>query len=83
MERDPAIAAQWWQRGADAGDADAQAMLGAAMLLGQGVAKDGAGALALLLRAEHNGSLLATPFLKPARASLSTERDHRATEAAR
>lgn len=81
--RDPTAAAQWWRRGAEAGDADAQAMLGAAMLLGQGVPKDGPGALALLLRAEHNGSLLATPFLKPARASLSIEEIARATETAR
>jgi hypothetical protein len=83
VERDAVVAAQWWRRGADAGDADAQAMLGAAMLLGQGAPKDGIGALALLLRAERNGSLLATQFLKPARASLTPEELIQATEAAR
>lgn len=69
VERDPALAAQWWRRGAAAGDADAKAMLGAATLLGQGVEKDAGRALALLTEAEHEGSLLAAPFLKAARAA--------------
>lgn len=69
VERDAALAAHWWQRGAEAGDADAQAMLGAALLLGQGVAQDAARALDLLLAAERNGSLLAAPFVKAARAA--------------
>jgi TPR repeat protein len=71
VERDAALAAHWWRLGAEAGDADAQAMLGAAMLLGQGVAQDAASALDLLLTAERHGSLLATPFLKAARAAVT------------
>lgn len=71
VERDAALAAHWWRLGAEAGDADAQAMLGAAALLGQGVAKDAAGALDLLLSAERNGSLLAAPFVKAARAAVA------------
>ena len=67
VERDAGLAAEWWRRGAEAGDADAMAMLGAATLLGQGVDKNPAGALALLLEAERNGSLLAAPFVKAAR----------------
>ena len=37
VPRDPTEAARWWQRGAAAGDADGQAMLGAAHVLGSGV----------------------------------------------
>lgn len=73
VERNPVLAAQWWRRGAEAGDADAKAMLGASTLLGQGVAKDAAGALALLLDAERGGSLLAAPFIKAARAAAAPE----------
>ncbi|MGO4741401.1 tetratricopeptide repeat protein [Bosea sp. 2KB_26] len=73
VERNPVLAAQWWQRGAEAGDADAKAMLGAAILLGQGVAKDAARALGLLLDAERGGSLLAAPFIKAARAAVAPE----------
>jgi TPR repeat protein len=71
VERDAMMAAQWWRRGADAGDSDAKAMLGAALLLGQGVAKDPARALDLLLAAERDGSLLAAPFIKAARAAVA------------
>ena len=71
VERDAVLAAQWWQRGAAAGDADSKAMLGAATLLGQGVTKDPALALTLLTEAEHEGSLLATPFIKAASAAAS------------
>lgn len=71
VERDAGLAAEWWQRGAEAGDADAKAMLGAATLLGQGVAKDASRALVLLTEAEREGSLLAAPFLKAARAAAS------------
>lgn len=71
VERDAGLAAQWWRKGAAAGDADAKAMLGAATLLGQGVAKDPALALTLLTEAEHEGSLLATPFIRAARAAAS------------
>ncbi len=82
VERDAAIAAQWWQRGADAGDADSQAMLGAAHLLGQGVERDGVRAFALLLMADKGGSQLALRFLKPARDALSDEERARAEEMA-
>jgi len=71
VERDADLAAYWWRRGSEAGDADAQAMLGAAMLLGQGVPKDAEGALELLLKAERNGSLLAAPFIKAASAAVA------------
>lgn len=71
VERDAGLAAQWWRRGSEAGDADAMAMLGAATLLGQGVDKDPTRALALLLEAERNGSLLAAPFVKAARAAVA------------
>lgn len=67
LERDAALAVQWWQRGSEAGDPDAEAMLGAATLLGQGVPPDAGRALALLLSAENKGSLLAAPFIKAAR----------------
>ena len=40
VERDPGQAADWWRRGAERGDADAQAMLGAAHHLGSGVTLD-------------------------------------------
>lgn len=72
VERDPDAAAAWWRRGMDAGDPDAEAMLGAATLLGQGVAPDAERALALLLSAESRGSRLAAPFLKAARAAASS-----------
>ena len=71
VERDATLAAQWWQRGAAAGDADSKAMLGAATLLGQGVEKDAGRALALLTEAEHEGSLLAAPFIKAASTAAS------------
>ncbi|CAH1651008.1 conserved hypothetical protein [Hyphomicrobiales bacterium] len=67
LERDAAMAVQWWRRGSEAGDPDAEAMLGAATLLGQGVPPDAGRALALLLSAESKGSLLAAPFIKAAR----------------
>src|SRR5262249_56522502 len=50
VDRDPAIAATWWAKAAARGDADGQAMLGAAHLLGAGVPRDGVAALAWLLR---------------------------------
>ena len=74
VDRDPAQAAHWWRKGAEAGDADGQAMLGAALLIGNGVTKDGVAALMWLLRAQAGGSALAVPFLKPAREALDTTR---------
>ncbi len=55
------------------GDADGQAMLGAAHVLGAGVARDGVAALAWLLRARAGGSALAEPFLKTVRDALSAD----------
>ncbi|WP_449254599.1 tetratricopeptide repeat protein [Bosea sp. (in: a-proteobacteria)] len=71
VERDPAAAADWWRRGMAAGDPDSEAMLGAATLLGQGVAPDARHALDLLLAAESKGSRLAAPFIKAARVTVS------------
>jgi uncharacterized protein len=71
--RDPAIAAAWWRRAAELGDADAQAMLGAAYHLGSGVPIDQVAALAWLLRAEVGSGILAAPFIGPVRALLSPE----------
>lgn len=71
VERDANAAAQWWQRGMAAGDPDAEAMLGAATLLGQGVPTDPERALTLLLAAEGKGSMLAAPFIKAARAAIA------------
>jgi len=73
VERDPGVAVMWWEKAALRKDADAQAMLGAACLLGAGVAQDGIVALAWLLRAKAGGSALAEPFIASARASLSGE----------
>jgi hypothetical protein len=66
------------------GHAEAQAMLGAAHLTGQGVPQDGIEALHWLLRAEAGGAgELAAGFLKEARANMSaldqTEAQRRAT----
>lgn len=82
VERDAAEAAFWWKRGADAGDPDSQAMLGAAHLLGQGVARDGVTALVFLIKADRGGSQLALRFLKPARDALSDDERARAEELA-
>ncbi len=71
VERDPVQAASWWRRAAERGDADGQAMLGAALHLGAGVPRERPAALAWLLRAQRGGSALAAPFLSPARALLS------------
>ena len=61
VDRDPAAAAAWWGKAAARGDADGQAMLGAAHVLGAGVARDRVAALA-------------QPFLKPARDALSADK---------
>jgi TPR repeat protein len=71
--RDPVAATHWWAKAAARGDADGQAMLGAAYILGAGVARDGVTALAWLLRARRGGSALAEPFLNSARGALSAE----------
>jgi uncharacterized protein len=65
------VAAKWWGKAAALSDADGQAMLGAAHLLGTGVPRDGVAALVWLLRASEAGSPLATPFLNKARGALS------------
>ncbi|KGM29994.1 hypothetical protein P409_35725 [Inquilinus limosus MP06] len=61
---------------AERGDADAQAMLGAAYHLGSGVPKDPVQALAWLQRGQAGGSALAGRFLGPARAALDGGVDH-------
>lgn len=71
VERDPVLAAQWWQKAANAGDADGQAMLGAAHLTGSGVSQDPETALSWLLRARDQGSKLATNFIPAANELLS------------
>jgi len=69
VERDPVLAAQWWGRAAKLGQAEAQAMLGAAYLAGKGVARDPVEALHWLLRAEAGGAgELAVGFLREAQA---------------
>jgi hypothetical protein len=76
VARDPNEAVRWWRAAADAGDADGEAMLGAALYLGQGAPCDPVQALVRLERAAAAGSALARPFLAPARAAMasSTER---------
>jgi TPR repeat protein len=71
VERDPAKAVFWWRRGAERGDADGQAMLGAAFHLGSGVKRDPFEALVWLLRARNGGSPLAGQFFQAVRAALS------------
>ena len=84
VERDPALSVHWWQRGAMRGDADGQAMLGAACYLGAGVARDYLQALVWLLRARAGKSSLAAKFLEPTRAVLTpaeiAEAEQRARE---
>jgi TPR repeat protein len=84
VERDPNEAAQWWQQGALRGDADGQAMLGAACHLGSGMPVDRVLAFAWLLRARAGGSGLAGRFFTAVQTSLSAEElaeaERRATE---
>ena len=60
-------------RGAERGDADGQAMLGAAYHLGSGVPCDRVAAFAWLLRARDGGSALASPFFAAVENALSAE----------
>jgi TPR repeat protein len=82
VERDPAKAAMWWRRGAERGDADGQAMLGAALHLGAGLLRDPVEACAWLIRAEQGRSALASQFLTAVRSALDpkalAEAEHRA-----
>jgi len=84
VERDPAQAARWWRCAADRGDAEGQALHGATLHLGAGVARDKVAALAWLLRARANGSEKADLFLGPVRAALApaeiAEAERRAAE---
>jgi hypothetical protein len=73
VERDPAQAASWWRRGAERGDADGQAMLGAAFHLGSGVTRDPVEAFFWLLRARAGGSPLAGQFFQAVRTALTPE----------
>jgi hypothetical protein len=72
VERDAAQAVTWWRRGAERGDADGQAMLGAAFHLGSGVPHAPVEALVWLLRARAGGSALSRQFFDAVRAALSS-----------
>ena len=78
VDRDPAAAARWWAKAAARGDADAQAMLGAALHMGAGVPRDPFAGFVWLLRAQAGGSELAYPFLRAAEAALPLEEAGRA-----
>jgi len=82
---DDSVAAGWWRKAAEAGDADGAALLGAAHHLGVGVARDRVAAFAWLLRAKTGGSALAERFFDAVRATLSPEElaaaERRVTEA--
>jgi TPR repeat protein len=74
----------WWRRGALGGDADGQAMFGAALYLGAGVERDPIEGCAWLLRAQKGRSALAGQFLTAARSALAphehAEAERRALE---
>jgi hypothetical protein len=82
VERDPAKAVDWWRRGAERGDADGQAMLGAAFHLGSGVKRNPLEACVWLLRARAGGSPLAGQFFQAVRSALTprqiADAEHRA-----
>ena len=69
--RDTKAAAEWWAKAAERGDADSQAMLGAAFHLGAGVPEDRVAAFALLLRARNGGSALASHYFETVRGTLA------------
>lgn len=71
--RDAEAAARWWDVAARAGDADSAAMLGAALLTGQGVAPDPVAALAWLVVGARRHSTLVRPFFRPAEAALTPD----------
>jgi TPR repeat protein len=73
VERDAGLAVAWWRRGAERGDADGQAMLGAAYHLGAAVARDPLQAFVWLLRARAGGSALSGQFFMAVRAALTPE----------
>src|SRR5262245_37854007 len=73
VERDVAAAARWWRKAALLGDADGQAMLGAAHHLGAGVARDPVAALGWLMRARAARSPFADRFYTGVRAACSAE----------
>jgi TPR repeat protein len=82
-ERDAAAAVSWWRKAAKLGDADGQAMLGAAYHIGQGVPKDPVQAYAWLMRARWGGSKLAERFISPVFSSLTAEEVERGKDLAR
>jgi hypothetical protein len=73
VAREPGTAVDWWRRGAERGDADGQAMLGAAFHLGSGVKRDPVEAFVWLLRARKGGSPLAGQFFQAVRSALTPE----------
>jgi TPR repeat protein len=71
-ERNVRLAVAWWRQAAALGHAEAQAMVGAAHLSGEGVPADSIEALHWLLRAEAGGAgEMAEGYLKEARAKAS------------
>ena len=73
VERDAKTAAQWWRKAAVLGDADGQAMLGAAHHLGAGVERDRVVGLAWLTRARAARSQFADRFYVAVRESCSPQ----------
>jgi uncharacterized protein len=73
VERDVATAARWWRKAALLGDADGQAMLGAAYHLSAGVARDPVTALAWLTRARRARSPFADRFYAGVRRTCTAE----------
>ncbi len=69
VERDAKTAAEWWRKAAMLGDADGQAMLGAAYHLGAGVRRNRVKALAWLIRAKAGSSPFADRFYAAVRDS--------------
>lgn len=78
LARDMDRAVVWWTKAAYLNDGDAQAMLGAAHCIGQGVPRDPVQAYAWLRRARRNQSKLAENFIYAARVSLDDEQIARA-----
>ncbi len=78
--RDPAQSVPWWRVAAHAGDADADAaaMLGAALHMGQGVAADQVEAMAWLIVGSGRHSVLVRPFFAKVEAELTPDERSRA-----
>jgi hypothetical protein len=73
VERDVAVAAQWWRKAALLGDGDGQALLGAAHHLGAGAERDPVTALVWLIRARALRSKFADRFYAGVRNSCTPQ----------